>query len=70
MLFVRPEGGDAEAMERLLRVAREEMELRVTVVGGEDGLVLQSVGPRRAALSTSANGPPSMTIELPLLNKK
>ena len=36
----------------------------------EDGLVLQSVGPRRAALSTSANGPPSMTIELPLLNKK
>ena len=36
----------------------------------EDGLVLQSVGPRRAALSTSANGPTSMTIELPLLNKK
>jgi general secretion pathway protein C len=36
----------------------------------EEGLVLQSVGPRRAALSASANGPPSMTIELPLLNKK
>jgi general secretion pathway protein C len=36
----------------------------------EEGLVLQSVGPRRAALSASASGPPSMTIELPLLNKK
>lgn len=36
----------------------------------EEGLVLQSVGPRKAALAATANGPPSMTIELPLLNKK
>ncbi len=36
----------------------------------EEGLVLQSVGPRRASLSASVNGPPSMTIELPLLAKK
>ena len=36
----------------------------------EEGLILQSVGPRRASLSASVNGPPSMTIELPLLNKK
>ena len=35
----------------------------------EDGLVLQSVGPRRASLAASVNGPPSMTIELPLLTK-
>ena len=43
LVFVRPEGGADEtgdAFERLLRVAREEMELRVTVVGGEDGLGL------------------------------
>ena len=55
VLFVRPEGGDAEAMERLLRVAREEMELRVTVVGGEDGLVLQSLldGEARRAIRTA-----------------
>ena len=36
----------------------------------EDGLVLYSVGPRRASLAASANGPPSLTIELPLLTKK
>ncbi len=36
----------------------------------EEGLVLHSVGPRRASLAASVNGPPSMTIELPLLNKK
>ena len=36
----------------------------------EDGLVLQSVGPRRASLATSVNGPPSLTIELPLLAKR
>jgi general secretion pathway protein C len=36
----------------------------------EEGLVLQSVGPRRASLSASVNGPPSITIELPLLTKR
>ena len=36
----------------------------------EEGLVLQSVGPRRASLSASVNGPPSITLELPLLTKR
>ena len=36
----------------------------------EEGLILQSVGPRRASLAASVNGPPSMTIELPLLTKR
>ena len=36
----------------------------------EDGLVLYSVGPRRASLAASANGPASVTIELPQLAKR
>ena len=36
----------------------------------QEGLVLQSVGPRRASLAASVNGPPSLTIELPLLTNK
>lgn len=41
VVVVRPEDGAGEsgqALERLLRVAREEMGLALTVVGGEDGL--------------------------------
>ena len=36
----------------------------------EQGLVLQSVGPRRALLAERMDGPPSVTLELPLLSKK
>ena len=36
----------------------------------EDELVLLSVGTRRASLSTSMNGPPSVVLELPLLSRK
>ena len=36
----------------------------------EDGLVLQSVGPRRALLAASMDGPATLTLELPLLLKK
>ena len=36
----------------------------------EDGLVLQSVGPRRALLAQRMDGPPSVTLELPILSKK
>ena len=46
VVFVRPEAGTAaggDALERLLRVAREEMELKVTVVGGEDGMAPESL---------------------------
>ena len=45
VVFVRPEsdaGESGDALERLLRVAREEMELNVSVVGGEDGLAPES----------------------------
>lgn len=35
----------------------------------EEGLILQSVGPRRASLAASVNGPASLIIELPPLTK-
>ncbi len=36
----------------------------------EDGLVLQSVGPRRAQLAARMDGPATLTLELPILSKK
>jgi len=60
VVFVRPEDGageSGEALERLLRVAREEMGLALTVVGGEDGLApveLLDHEARRAARAACA----------------
>ena len=35
----------------------------------DDGLVLQSVGGRRAVLAASASGPPVLTLELPAIKR-